>query len=387
MLSAWASRANGGVFEAVAAQAAMLRDLGAQPVVFAVQDEHAAEDAWKLGGAETHLLDGSGPSKLSFAPKMGESLLAANLDCLHLHGVWNLTVRGAGHWQRRSGRPLVVSPHGMFDPWIAARNPQRKWLARLGWERRAWKRAALFHALTEAEAGDVRREVPAAPVRIVPNSAPPRGPERHAMPRPNLLYLGRIHPKKNLDALLAAWRAIRPRLPENASLTLAGWGEPEHLAQFRSLIPEAEHAVEFVGPAFGAQKAALFDIARFLVLPSFSEGLPMVVIEAWAQGTPAIISKHCHLPEGYEVCAAHPCATNAEGIAHAILKAMTIDEPQWLGMSRAAQALAGGLFSRETVSHQWGDIYSRLLGCESGSTRTHGNRAVPGPGRSHSVST
>lgn len=39
------------------------------------------------------------------------------------------------------------------------------------------------------------------------------------------LYIGRIHEKKNLAALIAGRTAARPDLPEGASLTIAGWGD------------------------------------------------------------------------------------------------------------------------------------------------------------------
>lgn len=46
-----ASRLGGGVFEAVAGQAALLRELGAEPVVLALHDKHSLADAARLPGA------------------------------------------------------------------------------------------------------------------------------------------------------------------------------------------------------------------------------------------------------------------------------------------------------------------------------------------------
>ena len=52
--------------------------------------------------------------------------------------------------------------------------------------------------------------------------------------------------------------------------------------------------VTFVGPKFGAEKAELLGKARFTVLPSLSEGLPMAVLDGWAAGVPALISEECN---------------------------------------------------------------------------------------------
>ena len=38
------------------------------------------------------------------------------------------------------------------------------------------------------------------------------------------------------------------------------------------------------------------------ILPSFSEGLPMAVLEAWAYGLPVLMTDHCNLPEGFGPC-------------------------------------------------------------------------------------
>ena len=52
----------------------------------------------------------------------------------------------------------------------------------------------------------------------------------------------------------------------------------------KALPPEGADVV-FFGPAF--------------ILPSFSEGLPMLVLEAWSYGLPVVMTPECNLPEGF----------------------------------------------------------------------------------------
>ncbi|MFA6219442.1 MAG: glycosyltransferase [Erythrobacter sp.] len=361
LLSAWASRANGGVFEAVVAQAAMLRELGAQPVVLAAGDEHHAQDRWRLDRCEVVVVPAIGPRALAYAPHMARALDEARLDLLHLHGIWQYPTHAAGAWARRWHRPLVISPHGMFAEWITARNRWKKTLARLAWERRSWASASLVHALTAAEQADIAREMPAAPCAIVPNAAPTPAPVSDAARPPHALYLGRIHPKKNLPALIAGWRLARPHLPANAQLTIAGWGDDEGIAQLEAAMAGGDPSIAFVGTAFGSQKAALFDIARFLVLPSLSEGLPMAVLEAWASGTPTIMSQHCQLPEGFAAGAAIDCGTGAETIAAALRDGFGRSDEAWQAMADAARDLARARFGRDTIARRWEALYASLL--------------------------
>ena len=339
----------------------MLRALGAVPVVLAVEDPAHGRDRWRLGDSEIRLAAARGPEPLAYAPGLRTLLAEARLDLLHLHGIWQYPSRAAGRWARDTGRPLVISPHGMLDRWITGRNAWKKHAARLLWERAAWHEASAFHALTQAEAEDIAREVPGARRVIVPNPAPPAGPERDRLPPPNLLYLGRIHPKKNLPALIAAWRSVRADLPEGASLTIAGWGDDTGIAMLEAAMAPPDPSIQFVGTAFGAQKAALFDVARFLVLPSVSEGLPMAILEAWASGTPTLQSAACNLPEGFEEGAALACGTDSAAIAHAIRAALSVKEADWHRMSAAARELAAGPFSRSSIAQKWEAVYAAQL--------------------------
>ena len=98
-----------------------------------------------------------------------------------------------------------------------------------------------------------------------------------------------------------------------------------------------------------------------MILPTFSEGLPMVILEAWAAGTPVIMSEACNLPEGFAANAAMACATTPDGIALALENGFSLDEAAWLAMARAAQGLAKERFSAASVARRWERAYTSLL--------------------------
>lgn len=363
LLTAFASSRGGGVAEAVAGQARLLRTLGAEVEVFALAD--GAEEATRaaLAPGPLHLAPVVGPAQLGYAPEQACQLIEARLDLLHLHGIWMHPSRAGAQWARATARPYLISPHGMLDPWITARGRWKKSLARAGYERASWRSASGFHALTAAEARDIARETGRHDAWIIPNAGPTERSAPTQVRKPEVLYLGRIHPKKNLAALVAGW--AKASLPGQARLRIVGWGEDRDVRELRRLLAEAgDPTIEFLGPAFGEAKQRLLEAARFLILPSFSEGLPMVVLEAWAAGTPALASQGCNLPEGYAAGAALDCGTTVESIAAGLERALGLSNAAWLQMAAAARGLAAGPFSAAAIARRWQDAYASLLAGE-----------------------
>lgn len=363
LLTASASRLGGGVFEAVVRQAAMIRALGGEAAIFALEDAHSVEDAVRFAPSAVKVLPVFGPRQIGFAPGLVPALIKADLDMLHLHGIWMYPSRAGSVWAQRTGRPYAISPHGMLDPWITRRGLLKKAIARLGYERTSWRRAAAFHALTGQEAKDIARETGRDEIRVIANPAPPLTATPHGPSGFKVVYIGRIHAKKNLEALVEAW--VAAILPEGARLVIAGWGAPADVDRLQRAVRVAGPQVEFVGAKYGSEKDDLLHSARFTILPSFSEGLPMAVIEGWAAGVPAIITPHCNLPAGIAAGAALPCETHTASIVAALEQASALDTSAWRAMSEAARALAGGELSEASIAAQWAGFYRNTMATES----------------------
>jgi len=112
-----------------------------------------------------------------------------------------------------------------------------------------------------------------------------------------LLYLGTLHPRKNLVRLIEAFAAARPQFPA-LKLVIAGqkgWLYAEIFARVQALGLAGQ--VVFPGFVANADKPALLSGALAYVFPSLYEGFGLPVLEAMACGAPVLTSTASSLPE------------------------------------------------------------------------------------------
>jgi len=102
---------------------------------------------------------------------------------------------------------------------------------------------------------------------------------------PVALFVGVLEPYKNVDGLAEAWRLVARRLPE-ARLHLVGNGSREDVV--RRLLEDEPRSVRWSARLDADGVAAALDEATLLVLPSRSEGMGRVVIEAFARARPVV---------------------------------------------------------------------------------------------------
>jgi glycosyltransferase involved in cell wall biosynthesis len=117
-------------------------------------------------------------------------------------------------------------------------------------------------------------------------------PARYAGPAPDapahLLFVGRLAAVKGLPVLLEAMQGLIADHPD-LRLTLVGDG-PER-AGLEARAEGLRGHVDFVGYKSQAEVAALLREATALVLPSFAEGLPVVLMEALAARVPVVATR------------------------------------------------------------------------------------------------
>ncbi len=111
-----------------------------------------------------------------------------------------------------------------------------------------------------------------------------------------LLFVGRLDAVKGVPLLLDAFAAAFAKHPD-ATLTVVGDGPARAGLETRAKALAVSGAVTFSGYQAQDAVAAMLEDADLLVLPSFAEGVPVVLMEAMASHIPVIASRVAGVPE------------------------------------------------------------------------------------------
>lgn len=131
-------------------------------------------------------------------------------------------------------------------------------------------------------------QVPADKVEIVINGVPPPALPRRIRHREDpkrILFLGNLSERKGVSDLLRA--LATPGLDYNVAVSIAGGGDVAHYAEMAEELG-ISHFVRFEGWVDQEKAAQLISAADVLVLPSYDEGLPLVILEALANSVAVV---------------------------------------------------------------------------------------------------
>ena len=245
-------------------------------------------------------------------------------------------------WARGHRPQIIVEVHG--DWRTATRlygSPSRRVLSPLADAvgRIALRRGDAVRALSSFTEGLVEevRGIPvtASFVAYVDLSAFTAKPVAPLPKVPTALFVGMLEAYKNIDGLVAAWRLVVRELPD-ARLVIVGKGARHELVdELVADLPDNVEHVEELPPELVADR---MDASTVLLLPSRSEGLPRVVIEAFARGRGLVATRAGGIPDAarHEEEALFVNSGDVEGLAAALVRVLS-DRPLAEKLARNAQ--------------------------------------------------
>ena len=300
------------------------------------------------------------------------SKLLQSADGLHIHGIWDEHCCASGSLARSSGKPYIVSVHGMLERWAVEHKWLKKRLYSLLIERPNLRDAACLHALTRAELEDYRRYGLKNPVAIIPNGVdvpPVANPEIFLQANPQLrgkrlvVFLSRIHYKKGLDILCKAWCNLHRKFVD-AHLVLAGPDVENTRSAVQACIHELgiDASVSFTGMLRDGMKWSALAAAELFVLPSYSEGFSVAVLEAMGMGVPVVISRPCNFPEVENEGCGFVIDANAAELQDALSHLLNASHSDLMQMGERGRQLVAARYTWSVIGRQISALYDWVLG-------------------------
>jgi glycosyltransferase involved in cell wall biosynthesis len=366
------SRKAGGYFASCRQLAKFLgAERGTEVRVFAAEDEYSEEDKAAWQPVPVSALPVRGPKIFGYMPDLSKALRNYAPNIVHVHGLWTYVSKGGMEFCREFGVPYVISPRGCLNPPALKRSRLKKWVALAAYEKAHLSGAALMHALSNNEREAIRNFGIAAPIAVVANGIAP-APKNPPPPpawlaallekKKVMLFLGRINPIKGIISLIRAVAILKARSCEpllSWHFVIAGWDEYGHLSEVRAEIEKLGVAELFTiaGPLYGDEKASVLNRVNAFILPSFNEGLPMAVLEAWSWGLPTLITPECNLDIAFERNAALRIENDPDQLALALAKMFNLPDSDRSAIGKAALDLVKDRFSWDEIAIEMKNLY------------------------------
>lgn len=297
--------------------------------------------------------------------------LVLRADVVHLMGYWSPLGVLTSLMARHLGVPYVICPAGALSLFGRSRSLKRAFNYLVG--RRQLSHATGWIAVTASELPDFSSYgVDPKAVAIIPNGVEEPEPvftsqprscvlsNTNSLPSQFVLFMGRLNLIKGPDLLLEAFGKISREFPD-VDLLFAGPDEGMQSVLMRRATELGINVrVRFIGFVTGNRKIALYRSALLLVVPSRSEAMSIVAVEAGICGLPVLMTDQCGLNDIREI---EPCLivpANPDALAAGLRHAL--EDPECTRLwGLDWQAMVRKRFLWADISRQFLDYLRTLL--------------------------
>ena len=293
-------------------------------------------------------------------------------DVIHMHGIWHFG--SLAPFLLPHHAILVVTIHGLLDKWAVAHSKWKKKLVTVLYQKRLLGKADLIQINNTDEEQDVIQYLGYRPKNmvIVPNgmkiseyaNLPEKGLFRNkhkiSSDQQLVLFMGRLNIKKGLDLLLPAFLKVHESLP-NAVLILAG-PDDGYQAETEDFIKKNNlgHKIKLVGMLTDTLKKEALSDADLFVLPSYSEGFSIAVLEAMTSKVPTLVSDRVGFGDYIKKYnASYLTPLSADGVAAGLLKILQ-DQDYSKTLVNSAYSMVSENFDIKVVANQLLEEYKKV---------------------------
>ncbi|MDR1683433.1 MAG: glycosyltransferase [Candidatus Symbiothrix sp.] len=298
----------------------------------------------------------------SYSPEYRQFLQKNPYDIYHAQGVWTYPTFITAKLARYCNKPYIITPRGMLYPQALAISKLKKQIFLKLFLMNDLNKAACVHATCMEEMQHIRNLGVESPIAVIPNPVSIHDFKGHETFKSfQIGYLGRVHPRKNIERLLYVWDKLNLN-QTNVELVIIGDGNKQYMDFLK-----AEQAklnlknVVFTGFLTGKAKENTLNSLSYLVVPSDFENFGMIIPEALIKGIPVIASTGTP----WEELNTHNCGwwvdNDVDTLAETIQKAIDTPENERVEMGKRGQGLVKNNYSVEVVAKKMIRLYDWML--------------------------
>lgn len=293
------------------------------------------------------------------------------ISLVHVHLIWFYDKNIIAKELCKAGIPFIITTHGTYSTRHAYTGKRlfAKWFYELDFLNLATE----IHALSREEGTGLQRYGYHGPSFIVPNGIeldeiPSKRRTDFFANKPyrdkiKLIWVGVLREDKNLHALIGAVALLPADIRNQIVCILIGPDYRGNSKKFLALAHDLGCAENFdlIGPLYDQKKYDAIESADLYVLPSFTEGVSLAMLDAMACAKPCLITTGCGFNHFIKDDFFVLCEPYAQDIATGIQEAVQ-RRSEWPQMGRKGRIAIEQRFNWPSVAKAMTSNYNRIIG-------------------------
>lgn len=221
----------------------------------------------------------------------------SNYELVHIHGIWApiqvISILICNLYRKK----YVIHPHGMLlHQALKSTGILKYFLKRLFlfFFKYLISDKVNFLAITNQEYNALKFFFPSSRINIISNPIPFEKEDiRLSTKKKQFVYFGRIHPHKNIDLIIEAFKASN--LNTDWKLKIYGINDDSQYYNKLEQLAKSDPRIEILKPIFGKEKQFILNQSWMNILVSKSEVLSLSILEAGMCCLPSLVNKNIEL--------------------------------------------------------------------------------------------
>lgn len=325
---------------------------------------HASENPLVMENCTVHYVHNYQPLSYSWNTSIAFLLDEIKPDIVHVNCCWLPACAAVQRIAQKRGYKVVLTPHGMLEPWIIKRHYwTRKVPALWLYQKAAVQRADCVQATAESERDNLLKLGYNSNIKVVRLGIDAESIEmkRSWKKSRQILFISRVHVKKGINFLVEAADVLRNEL-QGYKILVAGEGDADYVEAMKRMICDRglQDIVQLIGGVYGDEKWRLFQTSDFFVLPTHSENFGLAIAESLASGTPVITTVGTPWSDLNSSEAGAWIEIGTEPLVETLRRFLSLSEDELETMGRNGRRLIETKYSAHVMAEQMMEVYKSV---------------------------